>query len=240
MPLPTFAAAGAAGVLTVLSPCVLPILPIVFGAAASRHRFGPAALAIGVAAAFVGVGLFLATIGAALGVEESLFRRLAGVLLVAFGLVMLFAPLQAALEMALSPFSNWAAGRTQGLDASGPWGQAGLGVLMGAIWSPCVGPTLGAASLLASQGRDLGTAAATMAVFGAGAAAPLLLIGSASRSTLQRWRGSLVGTEQWMRRLLGGGMIVAGILAVSGLDKIMEAVLVQASPEWLTRLTTAL
>lgn len=240
MSLLTLGAAAAAGVLTILSPCVLPILPIVFGAAASRHRWGPAALAAGVALAFVSVGLFLATTGAALGLEETLFHRVAGVLLVLFGLVLLTPQLHAALEALLSPFSSWAAARTAGVEGRGLWGQAGLGVLLGAIWSPCVGPTLGAASVLASQGRDLGLAAATMGAFGVGAAAPLLFVGSASRATLQRWRGGLAGAEHWVRRLLGVGMLAVGVLAVSGLDKVVEAVLVQASPQWLTNLTSAL
>jgi cytochrome c biogenesis protein CcdA len=52
-----------AGVLSILSPCVLPILPIVLGAAASEHRFGPAALAGGLSVSFVVIALFAATIG---------------------------------------------------------------------------------------------------------------------------------------------------------------------------------
>ena len=236
----TLGAAAVAGLLTVLSPCVLPILPIVFGAAASRHRLAPAALAAGVALAFVSVGLLLATSGAVLGLGDTLFHKLAGGLLVAFGVAMLTPRLQTAVESLLSPVSSWAASRSAGLEQRGLWGQAGLGVLLGAIWSPCVGPTLGAATLLASQGRDVGDAAATMSVFGLGAAAPLLLIGAASRGALQRWRGGLSRAEHWLRRLLAGGMILAGILAVSGLDKVIEAALVQASPEWLTQLTSAI
>ena len=52
-----------AGVLSVLSPCVLPILPVVLGAAASEHRWGPAVLAVGLSISFVAIGLFAATVG---------------------------------------------------------------------------------------------------------------------------------------------------------------------------------
>lgn len=76
--------------------------------------------------------------------------------------------------------------------------------------------------------------------FGLGAAAPLLLIGTASRATLTKMRTRLSSTGRWGRWLLGGGMVAAGLLAVSGADKLLEAVLVEASPGWLTQLTTAI
>ncbi|HWD67599.1 MAG TPA: cytochrome c biogenesis protein CcdA [Caulobacteraceae bacterium] len=235
----TFGAAGLAGVLTVLSPCVLPILPVVFSSAQSQSRLGPAALAMGVAAAFTGVGLFVATVGFALGLDPDLFHRIAGVLLLVFGLMLLTPRLQVAAEAALAPFSTWAAQRTRGVSGRGPWGQAGLGLLLGAVWSPCVGPTLGAASLLASQGKDLGVTALTMLVFGIGASAPLLLIGQVSRASLTRMRGGLSVGGRWGKLLLGGGLVLAGALAVSGLDKVVESFLVDISPAWLTRLTSS-
>ena len=236
----TLGAASVAGLLSVLSPCVLPILPIVFGAARSQHRLGPAALAAGVATSFVGVGLFVATLGFSLGLDASLFHQVGGALLLAFGLVLLAPRLQSLIEGALAPVSGWASARTAGLETSGPWGQAGLGLLLGAIWSPCVGPTLGAASLLASQGKDLPSVALTMGVFGLGAAAPLLLVGSLSRAALQRWRTGLSGAGRWGRGLLGWGMVAVGILAVTGFDHAVEAWLVDVSPAWLTQLTASI
>ncbi len=240
MSLLTFGAAFAAGVLTVLSPCVLPILPIVFGSAAVKSRWGSLALAGGVAASFTLVGLFIATIGYGLGFDETVFHKIAGAMLVAFGLVLLTPRLQLALQTGLGPFSSWAGGKAAEIEASGPFGQAGLGLLLGAIWSPCVGPTLGAASLLASEGKSLPAVGVTMLLFGLGAALPLAAIGSASRASLQRWRKGLGGAGRWGKWLLGGGMLVAGVLAFSGLDKAIEAVLVDLSPAWLTQLTSAI
>lgn len=233
----TLGAALIAGVLTVLSPCVLPILPIVFGSATTKSRWGPVALAAGVAVAFTAVGLFVATVGFSLGLDDRLFHQIAGVLLLVFGLVLLFARLQTLLEHALGPFSSWASQRTTQVNAGGLWGQAGLGALLGAVWSPCVGPTLGAASLLASQGKNLGAASVTMLAFGIGAATPLLLIGQTSRATLTRFRGGVSGTGRIGKWLLGAGMLIAGVLAFTGLDKTLETVLVNASPVWLTQLT---
>jgi cytochrome c-type biogenesis protein len=240
MNLLTLGAAFAAGILTVLSPCVLPILPIIFGSATAKSRWGPAALAAGVAIAFTVVGLFIATIGFSLGLNEDVFHKIAGFLLIAFGLALLVPRLQALLERALGPFSRWASERTARIDAGGLWGQAGLGVLLGAVWSPCVGPTLGAASLLASQGKNLGSASVTMLAFGLGAAMPLLFIGQASRTVLSRVRGGLRSTGRIGKLLLGGGMLIAGVLAFSGFDKTLETILVNASPLWLMQLTSSI
>ena len=236
----TFGAAFAAGVLTVLSPCVLPIQPVVFASSSAKGRLDSLALAGGIALSFTVVGLFVATIGFSLGIDESLFHRLAGAILLVFGLVLLTPRLQVALETGLGPFSAWVGGKTAGFEAAGPMGHAGLGVLLGAVWSPCVGPTLGAASLLAGEGKSLPAVAATMLLFGLGAATPLLAIGSASRATMQRWRGALGGAGRWGKWLLGGGVLIAGALALSGLDKALEAVLVDLSPAWLTRLTSGI
>jgi cytochrome c biogenesis protein CcdA len=240
MNLLTFSAAFAAGILTVLSPCVLPILPIVFGAASSERRFGPVALAGGVAVSFTIVGLFIALVGFSLGIDETVFHRVVGVLLVAFGLVLLTPWLQHGLEAVLRPFSGWAGARITHLNGSGLLGQAGLGVALGAVWSPCVGPTLGAASVLASQGKNLPAVFATMMLFGIGAALPLLGIGMASRATLQRFRGGLGGAGRWGKWVLGAGMFIVGALALSGADKTLEGLLVEASPAWLTHITTML
>ena len=93
-------------------------------------------------------------------------------------------------------------------NSGGLGGQFAVGLLLGAVWSPCVGPTLGAASLLAAQGRDLGQVALTMFVFGLGAALPLLALGLASREVMMRWRHRLAaaghGPQDGLRRDPGG------------------------------------
>ncbi|NEN39816.1 cytochrome c biogenesis protein CcdA, partial [Escherichia coli] len=84
-----------AGVFSSLSPCVLPLLPRVLGAAVSEHRLGPAALSAGLALSFALVGLFVATIGFGLGLDSGVFRNVAAVIMLAIGLVMIVPRLQA-------------------------------------------------------------------------------------------------------------------------------------------------
>lgn len=234
----SFGLAFLAGVLSILSPCVLPLLPIVLGAAAAEHRLAPIALAGGVALSFVAIGLFIATIGYSAGLDADVFRTAAAILMVLVGIVLALPPLQVRLAAAGGPVSDWADRNMSGFSTRGIWGQFGVGLLLGAVWSPCVGPTLGAASVLAAQGKDLGQVAGTMAFFGLGAGAPLLLLGMASRQALMRWRDRMIQGGKGAKMVLGILLVAVGLLVATGNDKRLEAELLGISPEWLVTLTT--
>jgi cytochrome c-type biogenesis protein len=234
----TLALALAAGVLSVLSPCVLPLLPIVLGTAASEHRLGPVALAGGLALSFVAIGLFVATIGFSIGLDTGLFRQAAALLLLAIGVVLVVPALQARFAVAAGALGGWTEQRFGGFSGAGLGGQFGVGLLLGAVWSPCVGPTLGAASVLASQGKDLVTVAITMLAFGLGAAVPLVLLGLVSREAMLRWRARLLAAGQRGKIVMGVVLAATGLLIVTGADKVIETALVEASPVWLNELTT--
>jgi cytochrome c-type biogenesis protein len=237
MSLGTLGLAFLAGALSVLSPCVLPLLPIVLGSAASEHRLAPAALAAGLSLSFVIIGLFVATIGFAAGLDTGFFRLVSAVLLIAVGTLLLVPRLSAQAAAAGGPVSNWVEEQFGGFAAQGLGGQFLLGLLLGAVWSPCVGPTLGAASILAAK-ENLGQVALTMIAFGVGAALPLIAIGLLSREALSRWRGRLMEAGKGGKALLGGLLVAIGLLVATGLDKRLETLLVDVSPDWLTRLTT--
>jgi cytochrome c-type biogenesis protein len=120
----------------------------------------------------------------------------------------------------------------------GVGGQFVIGLVLGVIWSPCVGPTLGAASTLASQGKNLVQIALLMALFGIGAGTPLVVFGSLSRNTVMRVRGRMMAAGQQGKLVLGMLMLVIGVGILTGADKRLEAWAVDASPAWLTNLTT--
>jgi cytochrome c-type biogenesis protein len=233
------ALAFAAGILSILSPCVLPLVPIVLGAAVTAHPLGAVALAGGLALSFTGLGLLLALVGFGLGIDAGMFRLAAAAIMIVLGAILVVPSWQARLAGAGSPVSAWADRHFGGFAASGLAGQLGIGLLLGAVWSPCVGPTLGAASLLASQGRDLPRVALTMGVFGIGAGLPLVLFGLLSRATLMRLRTDLMSAGKFGKGLLGAAFILIGLAIISGADKRIEAALVEVSPQWLTDLTTS-
>lgn len=235
----TLALAFVAGTLSILSPCVLPLVPLVLATATGEHRFGPAALAVGLAVSFTAIGLFVATIGFSVGLDGEVFRMAGAVIIGLLGLLLLLPGLQAELAAAGGPASNWVEERFGGFSTAGLGGQLALGLLLGAVWAPCVGPTLGAASVLAARGENLGAVTLTMATFGVGAAVPLLLLGTLSREAMMRWRGRLLGVGKGAKAALGVILVAVAILIASGLDKRVEAFLVEVSPAWLTELTTS-
>jgi cytochrome c-type biogenesis protein len=228
-----------AGAISVLSPCVLPLLPIVIASALSKHRFGSLALAAGLALSFAAVGIFLATAGASLGLDDETFRRAAAVLMVLFGLVMLSARLQAGFTRIGSVFAAGGQRALGSVVGEGWSGQLLVGLLLGVVWSPCVGPTLGAATTLAAQGRNLAQIALLMIVFGVGAGLPLLILGSVSRATLTRIRGSLTSFGKVAKMALGCLFVMFGVFVLTGFDRQIETLLVTVSPAWLNTLTTS-
>jgi cytochrome c-type biogenesis protein len=227
-----------AGVLSTLSPCVLPLLPIVLGGAVAAHRFGMAALAMGLVLSFTGVGLFVATVGFSIGLDGTVFRTLSAILLAGLGIVLLSGALQQRFAVATEGLGDEANTLLARLSPSGLGGQLVIGLILGAVWSPCVGPTLGAASVLAAQGKDLGSVAVVMVAFGLGAALPLVIVGSLSGEALKCWRGRMMSAGKTGNHLLGAGALAVAALILTGADRSLETILVNASPAWLTGLTT--
>jgi len=157
---------------------------------------------------------------------------------VIFGLVLLVPQLQQLFAQATSRVSGSGGTLLARIRGDGIVGQFLVGSVLGVVWSPCVGPTLGAATTLASQGRDLTQIALLMLVFGVGAAAPLVLLGSLSRTRMIAIRGRLLSAGQYGKQVFGAIMVAIGILIATGTDKSLEAWILDQSPQWLTELTT--
>jgi cytochrome c biogenesis protein CcdA len=113
-----------------------------------------------------------------------------------------------------------------------------IGSLLGLVWLPCVGPTLGAALVLASQGHALAEVAAVMLAFAVGAALPLSIIGTISAKALANRRRAMAMVGARGRVILGTALAIAGILILTGADRRIEAALTTASPDWLVAVTT--
>ena len=218
-----------AGLLTALSPCVLPLLPVVMGSAA-RNRYGPTALAAGFVTTFTVIGVLLATLGTALGLSDTIVRSTSAALLIAAGVLMISHRLQDLAGRWLSPLASASAKLSARAD-QGVGAQFFVGALLGGVWSPCVGPTLGAALGLVTQSETLIHAAAIMAAFGLGSATLLLAAGYASRAVIgQRLR--LLQAGERGRLVFGVVLLVVGASVASGIDKIIEALVLAQLPQW--------
>ncbi len=230
----------AAGALSTLSPCVLPLLPIVLFGVLERHAWGPLALAAGLSASFAAVGVAIASFGFSIGLDPATLRVGVAVLMVGMGAVLLVPSLQSKLAAMAAPVATGGQTLLDRLQPAGLGGQFVLGVLLGAIWSPCSGPTLGAAIGLAAQGETVGKAAAIMLAFGLGAATPILALAYGSRQVIFARRDRLVRMSRIGKPLMGVAFVGVGAFVLTGLDKIVEASLTRAMPDWLVTVTTRL
>lgn len=227
-----------AGVLTTLSPCVLPVLPVVLLAALQQHRYGPLALAGGMSLAFTALGIGIATIGFSLDIGSGAVRLAAALVMIAFGAVLLSSRLQAAFARAGSPLSDRLNAMTARFAPDGLGGQFLLGLLLGAVWTPCSGPTLGAAIGLASASETAARAAGVMLLFSLGATLPLMALAYGSRQALASRKAALARAGRHGKPILGGVLVLVGALVAFGVDKLIEARLTALMPDWLVDLTT--
>lgn len=234
----TYGLAYAAGLFSTLSPCVLPLVPLVLASAASAHRWGVAALTAGLALSFAATGTLLAALGASLGVDEQMLRNVSAVLLVAAGAVTLLPVLQRRFASAASGIA--AIGHTYGaqIDTQGLRGQFAIGLLLGAIWSPCAGPTLGAAIALAAQGKALGPIAALMSVYAVGASTPMALLGAASRASVAKMRERMRSAAGLGKPVLGVVLIALGLVTLTHADRVLETWATAWLPAAVVDLTT--
>ncbi|MEM0962766.1 MAG: cytochrome c biogenesis CcdA family protein [Bacteroidota bacterium] len=220
-----------AGVVGVLSPCVWPLVPVVTASAGTGGRSGPLFLALGLSLSFAVAGTGLTFLLVSLGLDPEVFRYAAAGLLVVAGLILVVRVLGDRVTLWLSALSSKLRLSPREGTTSAP-AQFGVGALLGIVWLPCVGPTLGAAIALASLGQDLGPAFVVMLAYGVGTAAMLLVAGYASAGLLSRWRPQLLATGGRGKKLLGGTLLLLGVLVMSGADKVLEAAAVDLLPTW--------
>ncbi len=227
-----------AGALTTLSPCVLPVLPFVLFAALDQHRFGPLALAGGMVATFTAVGLLVSGAGSVVDVSADAVRYFAAALMGLLGAILLSTALQQRLAFASAPVADFFNRSVQHFSPTGLGGQFALGALLGAVWSPCSGPTLGAAITLAASSGTFVNAGVIMLFFGVGASLPLLAIAYGSKQTLKTRRQALQNAGRIAKPVFGTVLLVVAFLVISGFDKTVEAAFVRSMPDWLVTLTT--
>jgi cytochrome c-type biogenesis protein len=229
-----------AGVLSILSPCVLPLLPIIVFGALELHAWGPVALAAGLSASFVGIGILVASVGFGIGLDPTVLRLAVAVVMVGLGTVLLVPALQVGFAFAAAPLATGGQALIDRVKPKGIGGQVFLGMLLGAIWSPCSGPTLGAAIGLAAQSETAARAAMIMTSFSLGAATPIMALAYGSRRAIVARRDWLARASRIAKPVMGATLIGVGGLVLTGLDKMVEAALTRAMPDWLVTVTTRL
>jgi cytochrome c biogenesis protein CcdA len=228
-----------AGVLTLINPCVLPLLPVIIAGALQGHRHGPLFMAAGLTVAFTTVGVLITAFGHLIGLNSSTINTVAAVMMVIFGLVLLVPRAQETLATAAGPLASGANNRMNEVRSQGALGQFTIGLLLGAVWSPCVGPTLGGAIGLAASGENLLQATITMLAFGVGVSTILLLLSYGSRELLTRRRERLMRWMPYAKPIMGVALLFVGIALLMRWNHAIDAWLLDVMPTWLQDLSVS-
>lgn len=229
-----------AGLLTLINPCVLPVLPIVLASALGRHRLGPVAMAAGMGLSFVLLGVAVAAFGHVVGLTADRLTTIAAIAMLAFGLALFLPQAGAVFQTATAGLAARADAGIDRTEGAGLAGQFLGGILLGAAWSPCIGPTLGGAIALASSGGSLWQAGAIMAGFAAGVATLILLLAYGARDLLRRNRARAQAFAIRARPIMGAVFIAVAIAMLSGLMHWIEALAVRSLPIWLQDLSVSI
>ena len=230
---PTLPLAFTAGVLSFLSPCVLPLVPsylaYVGGAGAARGRVVRSSLffVLGFSLIFVGLGASASLLGGLLGAYRYELTLLGGVLIVFFGVVMLGVRV---------PFLGGVLQREARVRFVGetrtPIGAVLLGMAFAAGWTPCIGPVLGGVLTIAGTSGQLGQGVALLACYALGLAVPFVVAGAMLGSftrTSSRFRRYL----PWVERVSGVILIAAGVMLLTGTYTALNGTLLRYTPDWL-------
>ncbi len=228
---PTLSLAFTAGILSFLSPCVLPLVPsylaYVGGSGAAKRSIllrNAALFVVGFSSIFIALGASASALGSLLRSQREALTIGGGVLVIVFGLVLL-----GVIRLPVLMRDTRLQARH---DASTPVGAVLLGMAFAAGWTPCIGPVLGGILTLAGASGTLLEGVTMLAVYSAGLAVPFLLAALALDPFLRvsrrvrRWL-------PWVERASGGLLVIAGVLMVTGTYTRLNSWLLRFTPEWL-------
>ena len=230
------------GVITILSPCILPVLPILLSGGVSGGRARPFGVITGFVVSFTVFTLALSTIVQALRIPADALRIVAVVLIVLFGLVMLVPRLSAWFELLASRVASGgrrlapAGGGSAGRGWAGYWGGCLVGLSLGLVWTPCVGPIMASViSLALTRHFESGSVYITLA-YTLGTALPMLGVMFGGRALLSRVP-ALARNAANIQRGFGVLMILVGVAIGLGWDRQFQSLVLRALPNYGAGLT---
>ena len=226
-----------AGMVTVFSPCVLPLLPVILASSTIGGRWRPAGIVVGFAIFFTGITLLLSLLVRQFALSPEIHRVTAAVVFIAMGLVLAVPALKARFEMLAAPIAN----RAGSGQAAGTGAGFGGGVLagggLGLAWTPCVGPIMASVITLALNQQTTLHSALTAVAFSLGTAIPMglaVLLGD----RLYRRIGVLKRNSARIQQVMGLVILAVGLAIWFGLDRAVQVALFRAFPGWEPALTS--
>lgn len=229
-----------AGLLTLINPCVLPVLPIVLVGALNANKAGPLALAAGMSVSFVVFGVLVTAFGSSIGLTQDRLAQIGAGLMILFGLILLVPAFAQRFELATAGIAAGADARMNDLEAGSLRGQFLGGLLLGTVWSPCIGPTLGGAIALASQGENLAYVTLIMCAFALGVSTLIIGLGMGAREAIRSRAQALRGLAERSKPIIGATFIIVGAMLLFQFHHVIEGWLLDVMPIWLQDLSVSL
>jgi cytochrome c biogenesis protein CcdA/thiol-disulfide isomerase/thioredoxin len=220
-----------AGIFTVLSPCILPILPPLLAAGSTKGRFRPFGIILGLIVSFTFFTLLLTALVYTLGFSANLIRNAAIAFVFLFGLIMFIPFFSGYFAEKTSLFSELGQ-KLQRPHSNGFGGGFLLGLSLGLLWTPCAGPILASiTALVATESLSLQAAILTL-TYSIGAAIPLFLITYGSSRLIQTSK-FLSSHAEGIRQAFGVVMMMTALLMATHWDMILEKKLTNLLPSVL-------
>lgn len=219
-----------AGIVTILSPCILPILPVVLSGSVGGGKRRPFGIVTGFVASFTFFTLFLTLIVKATGVSADSLRLLSVFVIFFFGLSLILPGFQVLVEKLFSKLPQFSTGSKEGFS-----GGLVLGLGLGLLWTPCVGPILASVISLALTGSVNFTAFFITLAYSLGTAIPMFIIIYTGRQVL----GRLQPYSAIIQKSFGVLMILTALALYFNLDRKLQTFILQTFPNYgagLTRL----
>lgn len=218
-----------AGIFTVLSPCILPILPVILSAGTAKGRWRPLGIILGLILSFTFFTLTLTALVHATGLSANFLRYLAIALIFLFGIIMIFPRLSEWFANITSPIANLGQKVQAGSSGNGLIGGFLLGIALGLLWTPCAGPILAAiTTLVATQSISVFTVAVTLA-YTIGAAIPMFFIAYGSGLVIQSSK-YLSTHAEGIRQFFGGLMVLTAIAIAFHWDMLLQQKIISYFP----------
>ncbi len=224
--------AFAAGLVTVFSPCILPVLPVVLGSSVSGGKLRPVGVIAGLIVSFSLFTLAISQVVALLGLSASVLRLVAVAVIAFLGLSLLIPALNERVELLFSRLPGMASTKQRG----GWWGGVLTGASLGLVWAPCAGPILAAVTALAATQQVSAGTVVVVVAYAVGAGVPLLGIAYGGRALAQR-TARLARYGGRVHQVFGGLMLATALLMAFSLDVTFTVWATNALPaSWTTSL----
>jgi cytochrome c-type biogenesis protein len=228
-----------AGVLTIFSPCILPMVPFVVRSSFQRSKWGPVLLAFGVSISFSISTYIIATSGQLLGITPDKLKILSGLFLLVASILFIFPSFTNKISMILSPINNKIQNFQNGKISknNSVLMEFVNGLFLGPIWAPCSGPTLAVIIGIIINTPETKSSIILLAIFSIGSILPILFFSYGAKSLVEKFQKKSLANSNKVKIGLGIFCGIMAILILSGFDKVLETQLLKIIPESITNIS---